>query len=106
MAGQVGSGYLDPTRQGLYPTRSAALVNIPDPTQPDPTRGSTRPGNNSDLMSASLPYPHNGCHRRLAKLGVVVTKDRPVVLDTTRPQSQGLLSSFVWSKNSLKAQIL
>ena len=34
----------DPTRQGLDPTRPAVFVNIPDPTQPDPTRGSTWPG--------------------------------------------------------------
>ena len=60
MAGQAGSGYLDPTRPARVWTRPDVFVNIPDPTQPDPTRGSTRPGNNSDLMSARLPYPHNG----------------------------------------------
>jgi hypothetical protein len=48
MAGQVGSGYLDPTRQGLDPTRRSCQFSGPDPIRPDPIRGSTRPGNNSE----------------------------------------------------------
>ena len=49
MTGQVGSGNVDPTRP-------ASIWSRPDPpnvtiflTRPDPTRGSTRPGNNSGL---------------------------------------------------------
>jgi len=43
----------DPTRQGLDPTRPdppffSIYRTRPDPTRPDPSRGSTRPGNNSD----------------------------------------------------------
>ena len=47
MAGQVGSGYLDPTRpdppgSGPDPTQPAVLVNIPDPTRHNPTRPNPR----------------------------------------------------------------
>ena len=54
MAGQVGSGYLDPTRpdppgSGPDPTRPAVLVHIPDPTRPNPTRPAGRPDTGTTL---------------------------------------------------------
>ena len=54
MAGEVGSGYLDPTRPARVWTRPAVLVNIPDPTQTDPTRPAGQPDPGTTL-----------CHLRL-----------------------------------------
>ena len=44
---------------GPDPTRRYCQYSGPDPTQPDPTRGSTRPGNNSDAHSLSYIYVHS-----------------------------------------------
>ena len=47
MAGQVGSGYVDPTRPAGIWTRSDPPNVTIFRIQPDPPRGSTRPRNNS-----------------------------------------------------------
>ena len=59
MAGQVRSGFLDPTRpdptrQGLDPTRPAVLVHIPDPTRPNPTRPAGRPDPGTTLRPTEI----------------------------------------------------
>ena len=59
MPGQVGSGYLDPTRSdppgsGPDPTRRSCQYSGPDPTQPDPTRPAGRPDPGTTLISTYL----------------------------------------------------
>ena len=55
MAGQVGSGYLDPTRQDLDPTRPAVIVNLSDPPRPNPTRPAGPPDPETTL-GTTLKY--------------------------------------------------